>query len=226
MTSTFQGGVSYTQSAEVLAYLKILNYSTIDAQLLDNTIIPIVCNNIDTLAGTTWGSINVTETLSIGRPAVFGMYLTGAPVYLSFYPVIPYIPGQQTLQSFKIWNGNQYQEWAGVQQEARWGQYWVEPQDGQVYIMGWYWYLGFEVETTYSYGYNTTGTIYMDGQVHELAMLKAAQLFLENERYSALVSQNIGGVEMMDTWKHLTERVQKLEDQIKGFKTIQGGGIA
>lgn len=226
MTSMFQGGVSYTQSSEVLNYLKITNASTVDAQLLDNTLIPIVCNYIDTLAGTTWGSISVTETLSIGRYALYGMYVVGAPVYVSYFPIIPYIPGTQTMQSFKVWNGNQYQEWAGVQQESRFGQYWIEPQDGQVFVLGWYWYMGAEIETTYAYGYNTTGTPYLDGQVHELALLKSAQMFLTNERYTALVSEGIGGVDMTRAWDFMDKRIAQLEDMIKGYKTIQGGIIS
>jgi hypothetical protein len=226
MTSTFGGGTCYTQSAEVLGYLKIQNYSTVDASLLDNTLIPLTCTYIDNLAGTTWGSINVTETLSIGRYALYGMYVVGAPVYLSYFPVIPYVPGTQTLQSFKIWNGNQYQEWAGVMLESRFGSYWVLPQDAIVFVLGWYWYMGAEVETTYSYGYNTTGTVYLDGQVHELAILKSAQLFLSSERYTALVTQGIGGVEMPSQWDYLNKRIKDLEDYIKGYKTIQGGIIS
>jgi len=227
MTSYFQGGVCYTQSAEVLSYLKLATIaSTLDAQLLDGTLIPLVCNYIDSLAGTSWGSVTVTETLSIGRYALYGMYVVGAPVYLSYYPVIPFIPGQQTLQSFKVWNGNQYQEWAGNMVEARFGNYWVLPQDGIVFVLGWYWYMGAEIETTYTYGFNTTNTIYLDGQVHELAILKSAELFLSNERYTALVSQGIGGVEMPDAWKYLNDRIHQLEDYIKGYKTIQGGIIS
>jgi hypothetical protein len=226
MTSIFQGGTSYTQSAEVLSYLKITNASTVDAQFLDETIIPMVCNYIDTLAGTTWGSIDITETLSIGRYALYGMYVVGAPVYLSYYPIIPYQPGTQTLTSFKVWNGNQYQEWAGFMVESRFGSYWVVPNSGIVFVLGWYWYMGAEIQTTYSYGYNTTGTLYLDGQVHQLAMLKSAKLFLENERYTALVSEGIGGVQMTDAWRYLQDETTRLEDMIKGYKTLQGDIIS
>lgn len=218
--------MSYTQSAEVLSYLKITNASTVDAQLLDNTLIPMTCNYIDTLAGTTWGSINVTDSLSIGRYALYGMYVVGAPVYTKYYPIIPYIPGTQTLQSFQVWNGNAYQEWAGVMTESRFGSYWVDPLDAIVFVLGWYWYMGLEVQTTYAYGYNTTGTIYLDGQVHELALLKSAQMFLTNERYTALVTEGVGGVQMTPAWQYMTERIHQLEDAIKGWNPINTGLIA
>ena len=223
MTSMFAGGIWYTQSGEVLSYLKILNASTVDAQLLDETLIPMACNYIDNLAGTTWGSINVTEIDSIGRYALYGLYVIGAPVFLQNYPVIPYIPGTQTLQSFKVWNGNQYTEWAGTMVESRFGSYWVLPLDAIVYVIGWYWWMAAEIETTYSYGYNTTGTPFLDGRVHELALKKTAQMFLESERYTAMVSQGIGGVDMTEQYKSLTERIRQLEDMIKGYRTIQGG---
>ena len=67
-------------------------------------------------------------------------------------------------------------------QESRFGQYWVEPYEGIVYVEGWYWALGYEVQVTYSFGYNVSGTLYLDGRVHELAMLKAAQMFLSSRQ--------------------------------------------
>jgi hypothetical protein len=226
MTSYFQGGISYTQSAEVLGYLKIVNAQTTDINLLDNTLIPMVCNEIDVLAGTSWGSVNVTDSLSIGRYTLYGMYVVGAPVYMKYYPIIPYIPGQQTMQSFKVWNGNVYQEWAGVMMESRFGQYWVDPMDAIVFVMGWYWYLGLEIQTTYSYGYNTSGTVYLDGQVHRLAMLKSAQMFLSSERYTALVTEGIGGIEMKMQWDYLNTEIRRLEDAVKGWSPINTGLIA
>jgi hypothetical protein len=130
------------------------------------------------------------------------------------------------MQSFKVWNGNQYQEWAGVMPEARWGQYWIEPQDGQVFVMGWYWYMGAEIEATYAFGYNTSGTPFLDGQVREMALLKSAQLFLSSERYTALVTEGVGGVDMTRQWEYLNTRIKELESSLKGYKTIQGGIIA
>lgn len=226
MTSTFQGGNCYTQSAEVLAYLKIANAQQSDIDLLDNTLIPLVCNYIDTLAGTTWGSIEITEVLSVGKPAAYGLYLIGAPINLSFYPLIPYIPGTQSFVSFKVFNGNGYQEWAGVQNESRQGSYWVSPHDGRALVIGWYWYMGEEVEVTYAYGYNTSGTPFLDGEVHELALLKASEMFLSNERYTALVSEGIGGVEMKDQKEYLDKRIHELEGYIKGWQTISSDFIS
>jgi hypothetical protein len=226
MTSVFSGGTCYVQSADVLGYLKIQNASTVDAELLDNTLIPMTCDYIDRLAGTSWGSVSVTDTLSIGRYSLYGMYTVGAPAFCSHYPIIPYIPGTQTLQSLKIYNGSEYQEWAGVVTEGRFGQYWVLPEDGIVWIMGWYWYMGAEVEATYSYGFDTTGSIYLDGQVRELALLKSAQLFLTNERYTALVSEGIGGVQMDRAWDYLGTRIHQLETYLTGFQPVSGGVIS
>ncbi|MEM4104683.1 MAG: hypothetical protein QXF80_06795, partial [Thermoplasmatales archaeon] len=56
MTSTFSGGTSYVQSADVIRYLKLQNVATADDYAwLDGTIIPQVCEYIDSIAGTTWG---------------------------------------------------------------------------------------------------------------------------------------------------------------------------
>ena len=77
--------------------------------------------------------------------------------------------------------------------------------DAIVFVLGWYWYMGLEVQTTYSYGYNASGTVYMDGQVHRLALLKSAQMFLSSERYTALVTEGIGGIadeEAMGLFEH------------------------
>ena len=101
MTSMFAGGTSYTQSAEVLGYLKIVNPQTTDSNLLDNTLIPMVCNEIDVLAGTSWGSVNVTDSLSIGRYALYGMYVVGAPVVLEVLSDYPVPPGPANASVFQ-----------------------------------------------------------------------------------------------------------------------------
>jgi len=92
--------------------------------------------------------------------------------------------------------------------------------------MGWYWYMGLEIQTTYSYGYNTSGTVYLDGQVHRLAMLKSAQMFLSSERYTALVTEGIGGIEMKMQWDYLNTEIRRLEDAVKGWSPINTGLIA
>ncbi len=251
MVSTFSGGQSYVQSTDVLEYLRIADIATTaDINFLDNTVIPWVCEYIDRLAGTTWGLKSTAtdgyhqsdqgyEMHSIGQYAAYGLYLIGAPVYLNHFPIVPVVNGSfttmsqppQTLQSMLIWNGNVYSEFVNVYTEGRYSQYWVDRAKGIIYIMGWYWWMGYEAMVQYQYGYNqmtsvANGTGFVDPYVYELAVLKASQYFLSSERYTATISQGIGGIEIPMQWQYLNQRIKELEIYIKGYKRLAGSWIS
>ena len=223
--SPWYGGTTYVSSSDVLSYLQIQNPTTSDTSLLDNLLIPTVCEYIDTITGLTWGNKTVHNAMySLGKPMYLGWYLVGTPIYLQNKPIIPVSP-TQTLLNFSVWNGSQYQEWIGALTEARWGSYWVDTYRGIVWVIGWYWYMGYEIQIDYNYGYNTAGTNQLDGQIKLLALLKSAKLFLDNNRYTAEISQGIGGIEMTDLWNYLNTAIPKLEDAVRGLKTITMGWV-
>ncbi len=224
-TSYWIGGTTYVSAADVLGYLQIQNPTQADYNLLNQTILPIVCDYLDTITGHTWGVKTVTnEIYSIGKPTYMGWYLVGTPIFLLRKPVIP-ASSTYTLQSLKIWNGNEYQEWVGNMVEGRWGSYWVDTLNGIVWIVGWYWFMGYEASITYQWGYNVAGSNGMDGQIRYIALLKAAKMFLDNNRYTAEISQGIGGIEMDKFWNWLNEEIPKQEDAIKGTKVPTIGFI-
>ena len=121
-----------------------------------------------------------------------------------------------------IWNGTQYQQWVNYMVEARWGSYWFDKAAGILWIIGWYWYMGYEVAITYKYGYNTAGTLNLDGRIRLLALYKATKLFLDNERYTAQVSEGIGGISMQDLWKYLVQDIAEIEHWIQSFRVMTG----
>ena len=224
--SSWSGGTTYVSANDVLTFLKIQNAQQTDINLLDNIIIPNVCDYIDKIAGTTWGLKTVqNKTYSIGKPTFLGWFLTGSPVYLKYYPIVPYSQ-QYTLGHLGVWNGQSYNEWVGTMVESRWGSYWVDTYSGILWIIGWYWYMGYEVNVTFNYGYNTAGTNEIDGQVYNLALYKASKMFLDNERYTAIVSQGIGGIDMNTFWGWLNTEIPKLEDAIRGLTPITGSWLA
>ncbi len=215
------GGVPYISANEVLQYMKIANPQPSDYMLLNNIIIPIVCQYIDELTGTTWGVKTTTEYYSIGRPSYLGWYLIGSPVYLQHYPIYA-VSSTHTAISLGIWNGTQYQQWVNYMVEARWGSYWFDKAAGILWIIGWYWYMGYEVAITYKYGYNTAGTLNLDGRIRLLSLYKATKLFLDNERYTAQVSEGIGGISMQDLWKYLVQDIAEIEHWIQSFRVMTG----
>ena len=250
MTSTFSGGISYVQSTDVIRYLKLQNVATADDYAwLDGTVIPQVCEYIDSIAGTTWGKkLAQGEIYTIGKPAAYSMYLVGSPVYLQHQPIIPYvvnssvIPASQsgvgmpqyvnttvTPVNLKVWNGSYYEIWVDNGTAYAWenrnGMYWVDTETGILYIIGWFFYMGYEVMIDYYYGYNTAGTPQLDGQVYWLALLLSAKYFLDSERYTAMVSEGIGGIEMDKQWDYLNKRIKELEDYVRGFRHLAGGFI-
>ncbi len=226
-SSTWIGGTTYVQASDVLQYLQITNPTPADYALLNNIIIPYVCDYIDIIAGNqTWGKkLAINEQYSLGKPTYLGWYLVGTPIYLQRRPILP-ASGTSTLVHLGIWNGSAYQEWVGSMVEARWGSYWVDTLNGIVWIIGWYWYMGYEAQITYWYGYNVAGTNRMDRQVQLLALLKSAKMFLDNNRYTAEISQGIGGISMTDLWNYLNDYIPQLESAVRGIQTITGGWIA
>lgn len=255
MVSTFTGGQSYIQNADVVNYLRISDIvTTADTTWLDDTIIPWVCEYIDSLADTTWG-LKSTDTdyrnlstmgyewKSIGQYASYGLYLIGAPIYLKHSPVVPVVNTlqdvqnhytQQSLQSMLIWNGNFYSEWVGTFQEGRFSQYWTDIPNGIVYIMGWYWWMGYEALVQYQYGYQQTASaqllngvpVMIDPYVYELAVLKSAQWFLSAERYTSTITQGVGGIEIPQQWNWINDRIKELEIYVKGYKAPNIGWMS
>ncbi len=227
-SSNFAGGTCYVQAQDVLSYMQVNDQAQqSDYDLLAQTLIPIACDYIDRVAGTTWGlKQKVQDVKSIGKPMSAGFYLIGAPVYLEYFPVVDYhtvtTSAVSTLQSLQIWNGISYQEWVGFVFENRNGNFWVDKEAGIVYIIGWWWYMGYEFRATYYYGFNVAGTIHMPGDVKEFALLKSAQLWLDSQRYTAVVSQGIGGIEMTMQYNRLEKRIKELEQYFAGFRTVQG----
>ncbi len=225
------GSTMYVTASDVLNFLKLEQLYTsttqynIDVDLLNNIIIPSVCDYIDVITGRTWGMKSTThEKYSIGKPAYLGWYLVGSPVYLQHFPVIP-VSSTHTLSHLGIWNGTQYEEWVGVMVEARWGSYWIDNDAGILWIIGWYWYMGYEIDVSYTYGYNTAQKPGMDGQIYQLALYKSAKMFLDNERYTAQVAENVGGIEMQRFYNWVSAQVDKLEDAVKGYKILTGSWL-
>ncbi len=218
------GDKTYVSAAEVLQFLKLYDTYTSTTQynndifLLNNIIIPQVCDYIDVITGRTWGIKSVVnEHYSIGKPAYLGWYLVGSPVYMAHYPIYS-ASSTNTVSHLGVWNGTQYEEWVGTMVEARWGSYWFDTSKGILWIIGWYWYMGYEIEISYNYGYGTAGTNQMDGQIYNLALYKSAKLFFDNERYTAQVSEGVGGIEMQKFYESIDNYIKQLEDAVKGYK--------
>jgi hypothetical protein len=216
----------YVTADDVLKFLKIDNLYTSTTQynsditLLNTIIIPSNCSYIDTITGRSWGKVlSQVETYSISKPSYLGWYLVGAPVYLEHYPIIP-ASSTHTAVQLGIWNGTQYSNWIGTMVEARWGSYWFDDENGILWIIGWYWYMGYEVRIQYYYGYNTSQTPYMDGQIYNLALYKSAKMFLDNERYTAQVAENVGGIEMQRFYDWISDEIKKLEDAVLGYRIL------
>lgn len=219
-------GQYYVTATDVLQFLKIDSLYTsttqynADVSLLNSLIIPQVCSYIDVITGRSWGKVlSNVEEYSISKPAYLGWYLVGSPVYLEHFPVIP-ASSTHTLVQLGIWNGTQYANWIGTMVENRWGSYWVDKENGILWIIGWYWYMGYEVRIQYYYGYNTSQSAGMDGQIYNLALYKAAKMFLDNERYTAQVAENVGGIEMGRFYDWISAEVSKLEEAVQGYRIL------
>ncbi len=203
----------------------VYNFTTENHMYSIGNLVSHNCDYIDVITGRTWGKKFVqNEHYSIGKPAYLGWYLVGSPVYLQHFPVIP-ASSTHTLVHLGVWNGTQYEEWVGTMVEARWGSYWIDNEAGILWIIGWYWYMGYEIEVSYYYGYNSAQTPQMDGQIYQLALYKSAKMFLDNERYTAQVAENVGGIEMERFYNWVSAYIDKLEDAVKGYKIITGSWV-
>ena len=216
----------YVTAEEVLQYLKI-DYSQDDIDWLNNIIIPLVCDEIDSLAGTSWRKCSVTnEYHRMGYPRSYGFWLVARPIYLNYYPITK-------INYLGVWlAGSDYENWTdatdGNDRLARW---WLVPDRGIIWINWMFWYGGrYDAKVSYDFGvYDESDgeiTPKPNGQVKMLALLMSAYQFLDSERYSSRVADGISDANTyQQQMQRMRRQIDELKDWIKGFKIVVSGEI-
>lgn len=216
----------YCTAEEVLQYLKIKDYSQDDVDFLNNIIIPQVCDEIDELAGSAWRKCSVKDEYHrMGYPVPYGFWLVARPVYLRYFPVTE-------ITNLEVWQGgNDYQNFTNSQQ-GRLGRWWLVGEEGILWINWMWWYAGrYDVKVSYNYGYyieNDDGstTPNPDGKVKMLSIFMSAYRFLDSERYSNRVADNISDPNTYITqMNRLKKEIEALREWIKGMRVVDGGQI-
>ena len=215
----------YVTAEEVLSYLKI-DYSQDDIDFLNNIIIPDVCDQIDSLAGTAWRKCTVTDQYyRMGYPVAYGFWLWARPVYLRYYPI-------KSIDKLEVWmGGNTFEDWTNAPQ-GRLGRWWYDEQNGVIWINWMFWWAGiYDLRTSYTFGVydeDENGNVIPkpNGYVKRLALFMSAYQFLDSERYSARVAD---GISDSNTYQQqmirLRRQIQELKEYVKGYKVVTGGRI-
>lgn len=212
----------YVTAEEVLQYLKI-DYDENDISFLNNTIIPMVCDEIDELSGSAWRKKEVKdEWHEMGAGNYFGVMRISRPIYLQHYPV-------KKITSLKVYSGyNKFDEWIGVKEEGIDADYWVDYKLGIVYINTFLiWYKKYAVSVSYIYGdYNEVDeTPNPLPQVKRLSLLLSAKMFMDSERYLSRVAEGIGDNTYASQMERMDEEIEYLRSWLTGLRVISGGLI-
>jgi len=214
--------IKYCSADEVFKYLKITDYDTADTDLMDNIIV-WVSNEIDELAGCSWGVRESDEELhSAGRTVIFSLWILGVPIYTKYYPI-------KELISLKVWNGSSYEEWIGSKQEGRTKDYWVDYERGIIYLNNWFLRTGgYEVKVKYKYGYgyvDNNGNVVCtpEAKVKRLAILMSAREFMLSERYQIRVPEGVGEWNVSSQIQMIEREIEKLRDWLSSLRVITGG---
>lgn len=215
----------YVTAEEVLRYLKI-DYTDDDISLLDDLIIPMVCDEIDSLAGTSWRKCTVTnEYHRMGYPRAYGFWLWARPIYLNYYPVTE-------VTKLEIWmGGNEYMDWTNAE-TGRLGRWWIDNKNGIIWINWMFWYAGmYDARVSYTFGVyeeDESGNVIPkpNGYVKRLALLWSAYRFLDSERYSSRVADGISDANTyQQQMTRLKKEIEYLKDRIAGVKIVTGGQV-
>ena len=172
---------------------------------------------IDRISNTTWNTdLSEADTNRLPKKVreyhditryKGGLWLgIGVPVHLVCFPVVK-------IESLKIWNGKTYDEWIGKAEEGRGKDYWVDYQNGVIYLnrLYWWWVMGGkEIIVEYKYGRAD-----LPAYVKELARLLVCRHILTMDRYRYAVTEGVSGLNPANMLAQINARIEQLEGMIK-----------
>lgn len=145
---------------------------------------------------------NNGTTMVLGNIGVLGI-----PVHLAHIPI-------DSVSSMKIYNGSNWAEWVGNKEEGRNRDYWIDKEEGVVYINTFiFWQGGKEVQIDYTYGRSD-----LPSEVKELTRLLVVRDLLINERKIFALESGSEGISLQMSLEYIDKRIEQLEERIRAVE--------
>ena len=159
----------------------------------------------------TWNgnSRECTEYHDIGKwKGGYVFWGIGIPIHLGHNFV-------RQVTSLQIFNGSDWEEWIGNKTEGRGDDYWINYNEGIIYITQWAIYQGGqEIKVTYTYGRDD-----LPKQIKELCrLLVVRDLLLMERQWVALPSQD--EMPLVRTLDYIERRIGQLEELVKAVHVV------
>jgi len=197
--------VQYITASEVREWLGVSSDKYSDSFL--DTLIQEKMDYVNRLSNMAWygerGTVTDRFDITRWKGGYFGIYL-GIPCHLRHNHIV-------SVTSLKIWDGDTWEEWVGNKTEGRGSDYWVNKEEGIVYINMWViWRGGKEIEITYTYGRDD-----LPNEIKELTRLLVVKDLLLRERFSVAVPEGGEGIRIAEMLRYINDRIKRLEQMIQ-----------
>lgn len=192
----------YATPAQVASLLQTTTFSssTKPTETQVETIINRKEDEIDNRTGHAWREASVSNEY---HDIKFDYQRdTGIPIFLNHRSVRTLTSGTDTLE---IWTGSEWEEWVANKTEGRNDDYWVDYENGIVYLLTHYWRKKKAVRVSYRYGESA-----VDGDIEEACAKMAAIDVLTSEDWSVRLPEGTTGTpysSRISQWKEDIDRI-------------------
>jgi hypothetical protein len=204
---------TYCTAQDVKDFLQLAGWNGILSDTIVNNFIEYNEEFIDKSTGTAWRERRaVNEYNTIPRRAI--NWEVGAPINLLYSPVRQF--NSSLGDKIEVWNGSTWDDWLVTRQEGRDKDFWVDYEDGILFLRYWLpvFYSKFSVRVTYRYGYTSVAP-----DIKKATILLTAADILENESRSTLTPagelQFMGYSDRVDRWRREAREIIMLNTKFR-----------
>jgi|Deesub1362A_J573_1020465.scaffolds.fasta_scaffold00327_16 hypothetical protein len=202
---------AYITASEIRSWLGV------DSSKYDDTFLSSLITEkmgyVNRLSNMCWNGETETVTERHDITKFKGGYyfgLLGIPIHLQHSSV-------KTVSSLKIFNGDEYEEWIGNKTEGRGKDYYINYQEGIIYLNRlMFWYGGEEVIVTYTYGRDD-----LPYYIKELTRLLVVRDLVVNERKMFALPEGYEGISFRDMLDWLNKRIGELEEMVRAIHVVR-----
>lgn len=166
-------------------------------------------DRVDKTTGHAWRTITVTEEYV--RPSSIYRYGTGVRLDLRHRSLTSFQSGTDKIE---VWDGSSWVDWVATKTEGRNEDWWVDEQNGVVFLLGLYRVYPHGIRITYRYGEST-----VPGGIEEATTLMAAKFILNSPEFSTVLFTDATNNDLnhRDTIEHWQKEIDSILEKYSEF---------
>lgn len=199
------GTASYCNASDVAEFLQSITFSTTTSPTT-NEVVGLITQHqdyIDNKTGHAWRTTTATNEYHHLKKMSY-QHRDGVPIFLKNRKITTFSSGTDKLE---IWDGSQWLDWVANKTEGRNGDFWVDYEQGIIFIKTVPAYLPryFQVRVTYRYGDST-----VPGDIKRACILRTAADLVNSDDRSSLFpegTQNVPLPEKVEKWMAEADKI-------------------